>query len=372
MSHSNLLPWDAGRMEDRRPIAAMLARHYAELAGTAEKPAPRFSLARVFSEACEDRGLHDGYERDVCASAALIAGGKHDVHRPIIPWAAIAPMGARAAAPMTTASDAIGGFLVGTQNLTAADVLRPWSVTARAGLTIVENLRENVTVPKVDTPPTGQWLSSEVSTVTLEQAVIGQAALVPHMYGCMLAFSRKMLLQTPAEQFLRAQLLGAAGLALDKAVLAGGGTEEPVGILGTPSLASESGTSFAWSNACTMLETLSNAGLDDAGVSFIAAPNARKLLQQRAVSSSGPRFVWDDDRVCNRPAFATPAMTTGLMLAGDFSRAVVGLFGVGPEIAVDPNDPTLFKQGVVQARVLLAADIAVPQIGAFVKTTTIT
>jgi HK97 family phage major capsid protein len=355
-------------MDDtRRSVAAMLRDHYAELAGTAEKPAPKFSLSRVFAELCEERGLHDGYERQVCESAALIAGGRHDVHRALIPWAAIARR------DLTVGADSAGGFLKGTANLTAVDVLRPWSVTARAGLTILENLRENVIIPKVTTAPVGQWLPTEGTAITLEQPVLGQAALVPHIFGCVIAISRLLLLQAPnIEAFLRGQLLGAAGKAIDAAVLAGTGTEQPTGILGTPSLASESGTSFAWVNACNMMGTLADAGLDDSRVAFIAGTAARKSLQQRALATGQARFIWDNDRVANRPAYATPAMTTGLMLAGDFSNAILSLWGPGLELAVNPNDPALFKQGVVQARALIAADVTVPQIGAFVKTTTIT
>jgi hypothetical protein len=120
-----------------------------------------------------------------------------------------------------------------------------------------------------------------------------------------------------------------------------------------------------------MLQTLADAGLDNSRVVFIAAPNARKTLQQRIVVTGGhERFIWDNDRVCNRPAYATSDMTTALMLAGDFSRAVLGLWGPGIELAINPYQD--FTKGILAARVLVAADVAVPQIGAFVKTTTIT
>jgi HK97 family phage major capsid protein len=364
---NNLLPWDSQQPPDdaRRTVALMLAQHYGELAGTAAKPLPKFSLARALDEMTTEKGLHSGYEHEICSSAALIAGGKHDPHRCLFPWAALATRDATVAGT--------GGYLTAVQNLAAADVLRPWSVVARAGLTILDNLKGSTTIPKVGTAPTGQWLASEGTSVTVSDPILGQVALTPRIYGAMIQFSHKFLLQAPtAEVFVRAQLLRAAAKALDAAVLAGTGTEQPTGILGMAGLASESGTAFAWANATNILQTLADAGLDDANVSFVAAPNARKVLQGRAVSTSGPRFIWDSDRVVNRSAYATSSMSSTLMLAGDFSRAVLGLFGPGVELAVNPNDPTFFKSGIVQTRVLMVADVAAPQLGAFVKTTAIT
>jgi HK97 family phage major capsid protein len=365
------LPWSNGQPLDEahRTVAGLLARHYGELAGTAEKPAPPFSVCRLLDEMTTERGLHDGHEKEVCSATAFTAGGKHDPHRALVPWAALAT-------PVLATRDATvagtGGYLTAVQNLAAADVLRPWSVTARAGLTILDNLKGNTTIPRVGAPPSGQWLASEGTSITAADPVLGQVALTPRVFGSMIQFSHKFLLQAAtAEVFVRAQLLGAAGKAIDAAVLAGTGTEQPTGILGMAGLASESGTAFAWANAINMLQTLADAGLDDSRVSFIAAPNARKVLQGRAVSTSGPRFIWDDDRVVNRAAFATSSMSSTLMLAGDFSRTVLGIFGPAIEISVNPNDPTLFKSGIVQVRVLLIADVTVPQLGAFVKTSAI-
>jgi len=351
----------------RAQIARMLADYYSELSGTVAKPAPRFSLQRVFTEMSTDRGLHDGYEKEVCASAAIIAGGAHDPHRVRIPWAAFA---SRAAAPMTVASDATGGFLRGVQNLAAVDVLRPWSVVARAGITVVENLRGNITIPTETAAPTGQWLPTETTAVTLTQPTLAQTPMTPHTFGAVVSFSHLVLKQAPnIEAFLGNQVVRAASRAVDQGVFAGSGSDQPVGILGTANLPSESGTSFALANACNMLEALSNA-IDDSKVTFIAAPNARKTLQQRvAVTGGHERFIWDDDRVLNRPAYATPDMTSAIMLAGDFSRAILGLWGVGFELTINPYED--FEKGIQAARVFVTCDVSVPQVAAFVKTTAI-
>jgi hypothetical protein len=58
-----------------------LSRYYAELSGTNDTPQPMFSLARTIAEMRTERGLHDGYEREVCGGAATINLLANALHR---------------------------------------------------------------------------------------------------------------------------------------------------------------------------------------------------------------------------------------------------------------------------------------------------
>lgn len=303
-------------------------------------------------------GLDDGYEKEVCSGAAMIGGGTHDRNRIQIPWGALAQRDASVSGS--------AGFLVGTANLGAADVLRPWSVATQAGLTYFENLRENVTLPRVTTAPTGGWLSSETSPVSDATPVLGQAALTPNMYGVSIQLSMRFLQQAEsAEEFIRTQLLRATGKATDAAVLNGPGSAAPLGLLNNTDITAQSGTSLGWAGVLNMQETLATAGLDDATIIWIAAPGVRELLQQREVIATSGRFVWDNDRVANRPAFATSDCPSGAMIAGDFSRAILGVWGPGLRVELNPFQD--FSKGILAARVLFACDLAVPQPAAFVR-----
>ena len=108
----------------RAMIARVLADHYRELAGTARKPPPRFSMRRALLQMAEG-GLDDGYEKEVCGAAAVIAGGAHDRNRVVVPWAALAQRDATAAGS--------AGFLVGEATLSAADVLRGVQLQRKLG-----------------------------------------------------------------------------------------------------------------------------------------------------------------------------------------------------------------------------------------------
>ena len=128
----------------------------------------------------------------------------------------------------------------------AVDVLRPWSVTARAGLTFIENFVGNFAIPRAVTAPAGAWVSTETTAPTAGSVVVGLAAFVPRVWIGALKVSRLFLVQggARADDYVRTQMLRACARALDVAVLNGTGAAEPVGLLNHAGVASVSGTAL--------------------------------------------------------------------------------------------------------------------------------
>ena len=142
----------------RANIARELAAFYTELSGTADKPAPRFSLSRVLESMAHPNGLSAGHEKEVCGATAIVAGETFDRHRVLIPLHALTR-------DLTVATATAGGYLVGTDVGDPVDALRPWSVAAQAGITVVPNLVGNLALPRVTTVSTAGWVSGELSLI---------------------------------------------------------------------------------------------------------------------------------------------------------------------------------------------------------------
>jgi hypothetical protein len=83
-------------------------------------------------------------------------------------------------------------------------------------------------------------------------------------------------------------------------------------------------------------------------------------------------MVWAGDRVADRPAFVTTDMPTATMVTGDFSDVILGLWGPGLTVELNPYEQTAFKAGVVQARLLISCDVIVQHPGSFCIATSIT
>ena len=71
-----------------------------------------------------------------------------------------------------------------------------------------------------------------------------------------------------------------------------------------------------------------------------------------------------------QPLDVLVAMPAASMIAGDFGNVVVGFFGPGPELLVDPY--SYFEFGIVTIGLWLSVDIGILLPGGFCKSTSIT
>jgi HK97 family phage major capsid protein len=340
-----------------------LQRLYPELAPS--KQPERFSMVRMLNDMAL-REFHEGssYEANLCAAAARAQGGDHDPQRVMVPWSAFVQR------DLVTTSATAAGNLVGTKTVSALDVLRPFSVVARMGAQVLQNNIQNLLLPNVTSEVTGQWLATETSSITANEPVIGVTSSKPKTAGAMIRASRQFMLQAEnAERFIRDQLLEAMGACLDQAVLAGtGASGQPTGIVNVSGVGQSSGY-FSRADALGMVKSTSNANANDDNIKFISTPNVRYLLQARDLGTSGYRFVWDNDRVADKPAYANKRCPADTLIAGDWTQCLIALWGGGIEIQVDPY--TSFQSGAVQVRALMFVDVNFPKPGAFAKHTSI-
>lgn len=326
----------------------------------------QFSLARLIRECGENRGLRAGVEAEVCQEAARAAGLVYDLNRPVTPWSALVPQRRDAAVSGS------GGFLVETPVLDAIDTLRPWSVSVRAGISVVPNLKGNTIFPRTTGNVTGYWVSTEDSAVTATAPTLQQLALAPHTAGALVNVSRLLLRQsTQTEPYIRRELLRTIGTTIDHAVLNGAGSAEPLGVLNVTGIGATSGTSLDWSDVLAMQKTVAEADTDDAVVSFIGTPAVRALLSARE-RATGSGFIWDNGRVAGRPGYVTSDMPSAALICGAWPELLLGLWGPGVELAINPHDPTAFTKGIVQVRCLVSCDVGVAHPPAFNAATAVT
>lgn len=348
--------------------ARTLAEHYARLGGLrVQAPDQRaFSIAGLLFG--QER---DAVEREIANKTAEKFRGSVAPMGPQIPWEYLA-LGRR---DMMTTPGSAGGYLVGTGVLDPVDILRPWSVVVQGGMQVMSGLINNETIPRTLTAPAGAWVGESVAP-TSTGPTYGSVSITPKTYVGVFKASTQFLRQSPmAEPFLRRQILRAVGRAIDTAVFAGAGATQPLGVVNTPGVGSVAGGTLDWADIAATLELLADAGLDDREALFVGSPDVRELLMVREKAADTGEFIWDTrggDNVAGRTAIATPDMADATMVAGDFSQALLALWGDGPEVVVSQAPSAQdFAAGLVGIRVTVACDVAFPQPGAFVKVTSI-
>lgn len=331
-------------------IAKSLASFYSEMSGS-KPPEERFSLARMLNLMVNQK-FDSGscYEARVCQAAALSQGRSYfSPQSAIVPWGALQR-------DLTASTPFAGGNLLAAKTGDPMDVLRPFSVVSRMGVSVVDNLAANLLLPSVGTAATGQWLASESSSITSTTPTIGQISSTPKTAGALIKASFQFMKQAQtADAFIRAQLLSAMGAALDAAVLQGSGASgQPTGLSIAAGVNAQSGA-VTHANMLDALETLGNAKADDEKVAFLTTPSVRRLLQARETVTGSGRMLWAGNELVDKPGFVTTDCPAGTIYAGDWSQVLIALWGSGIEIVVDPFSS--FQTGAIQVRVLMHADV---------------
>jgi len=321
----------------------------------------KFSIARAIVGM--SRESLPGYEREVLEEFARREGLPFDAQRIILHFSLFRDLSKGIASA--------GGYLASAETQAAIDILRPFSVTARAGVSIETGLQGDVAIPRTTVKSTPQWLSTETSQVTPSSPTLAQIASTPKTVGTLINFSRQLSKQSNAENFVRRELMNTIGNAIDLAVINGSGTEQPTGILNTSGINTETGTSLAQAGVVSMKRKVSDSNAPDESISFIGTPSVRELLEARE-RSTGSGFIWDDDKVAGRPGYVTTDMPASTMICGAWPLVWLGIWGSGFVIEVNPYDTTGFKSGQISARILVSLDIAVLHPSAFCKAESIT
>lgn len=321
-------------------------------------------LSRAISQMAA-QGLKGTPEAEFFQEMARIQGKSFDPQRIYLPFEFFRR-------DLNAANALQGGYLVGLSNTATQDILRPWSVTISGGVTVEENLQGNVTIPKTTGTSTIRWQPTETTEATASNPTMGQAAMTAKIAVGVINCSRNFMVQADPERWLQRELKRTVAAAIDTAILNGSGSSgQPLGLVNTPGLSTQSGTSLAWSGVLTMKKNAALSNAQDNSISYISNPAVRALLEAREKASGNGGFIWQDDKIAGCPSFATTQMPAGTMLSGPMSGVTLGIWGNGLQIEVNPY--ASFQTGGIAVRVLVAVDCVITvDLASFTLATSIT
>lgn len=312
-------------------------------------------LSRLFSLAAEGKRI-DGLERELLEDSARAAGKPFDPYRWTLRWSWLRDQ--TRANDLSVAAQG-GAYLVGEDVPAAYDALRPWSTVVKAGVQIMEGLVGNTVLPVTSSIGTPTWHAEETTAPAGTAPTVGNVVMTPKTVSNTIDVSRHLALMAPvlAERYVRQELTRSIASAIDAAVLVGEGTDGvPEGMVNATGIATATGTSFAQATAAEMLADVAAADALEDRVAFVGHPLVRKLLQARE-RATGLGFIWDDDKLVSRPAYVSTAMATDALVAADWSRVVLGLFGPGLELEITPFASSAnFQAGIITGRAILSCD----------------
>jgi HK97 family phage major capsid protein/HK97 family phage prohead protease len=260
-----------------------------------------------------------------------------------------------------------GGNLVASELLSGSfiELLRNRMAMMQAGVTMLTGLQGNISVPRQTSAATAYWVG-EGSSPTESQQAIDQVNMTPKTVGAFVDYSRRLLLQSSidVEGMIRADLARVIALELDRAAIYGtGSSSQPLGLVNTTGIGSQTITTFGTFAEYIGMETdVATANADAGSMRYIINAAARGALKSTSIVGTEARFVYENDEINGYPVIVSNQLTTNDALFGDFSQFVVGMWS-GLDLTVDPYAGA--TAGTVRVIALQDVDYAVRQPAAF-------
>jgi len=269
---------------------------------------------------------------------------------------------------LTVGTDSAGGYLKDTQNMGFIDLLRNRSVVFRMGARRLSGLVGNVTIPRQSAAGTMYWLATEATAVTESQQTFEQVSLSPNNAAAYTEISRQLLLQSNpgAEEIVTNDLSAIVALGVDKAALAGTGTEQPQGIIGASGVGTFSGPTFNYDAALDAQVDVAVANARPVQGGYVTTPAVAKLgmTRQRFSSTDTPLWVGNlwDGTVAGFVAMSSNQMGSATMIFGDWNELLIAEWGV---LEVDVNPYANFQAGIIGVRCMYSVDVGIKHPAAF-------
>ncbi len=324
----------------------------------------RVSVLRLLQAQAEQRAL-TGAEAEFHAEAERRTGRKAQ--------GVFLPMSALETRVQTTTT---GNDLVGNDHRPDQFIgpLRA-SLLARAlGVRVLPGLVGNVTIPKQAGSHSVGWVA-ENGNVSDSDLSFDPVTLSPKHAGGVTELSRQLLQQSaPAiEQIVRDDMAFMLAKAIDSALILGGGTNEPTGVLATSGIQTANLATLSWANVLDMVKKVEVENAASASTGWLGSPEVKaKLAGTLKVSGdAGGGFLLQGGRVAELPAsFSTQvSRKTGSpdklrLILGDWSQVLLGIWSE-VDVLVNPFDSTAYARGGVKVRAMSTVDIAVRHPKAF-------
>ena len=267
----------------------------------------------------------------------------------------------------------MAGAIVPTDHR-AQDYIEPFrnSLLARKlGVRVLSGLSGNVSIPKHGTGTTVGWVA-EGGTLPDGEFEPVNVSLAPKHAGGLIELSRQLIQQSSpdANRLVTDDLSALLAQAIDSAIIKGGSTNEPTGILSAAGVQTGNLATLDWAGVLALFEKLELANVTPNAI--LANPKVKtKLAAALKASAAGSGFLWENGKVNDVAAHATnqvvnAAADKGSLILGDFSQALLGIWSE-VDILVNPYAEGPYSRGGVLVRAMSTVDVALRHPEAFLK-----
>ena len=337
-----------------------------------------YSLLRALNAASRGDWSGAGFEAEMNQEVALKRGKQpQGFYIPDFAWRDYDPAMKR---ELTVGTNASGGFFAPSVQLADEFVtaLRARMVLPGLGMRIMSGLNTKIQIPKISAGAAAAFVA-ESGDVADQTQTTAQITMVGRTLGARTDVSRLLLLESDPsiEQIVRDDLLAAVANKIEDVAIEGGASNEPTGITQTSGIGSvaigTNGGAPTWAAVTDLVKEveIDNAAINGDTLGFLTNPKVKsKMANTVRVSSTDSHMILNDPYnnlygydigiTTNVPSDLTKGSTSGscsALIFGDFSQLMLGVFGGGPDVLIDPY--TNSASGSVRIVVHQEVDVAV-------------
>ncbi|MFG1371111.1 phage major capsid protein [Xanthobacter oligotrophicus] len=244
------------------------------------------------------------------------------------------------------------------------------SVVRGLGARVLNGLTGNVSIPRETASPAIGWVA-ENAALSAGDADFDSITLSPKHAGALSEYSRNMLMQASpdVEALLRQMLARNLATAIDRAAIAGGGANQPKGVLATAGIQTAA-VSTSIFEVVARAQALADAENVGAARAILTTPGIRKTVATKLDGQGRP--IGADVVFLGMPTvFSNLAPISGspaehALIYGDWSELLIGVWSE-IDILVNPFESTAYAKGNISIRAMATVDVAVRHPKAFVS-----
>lgn len=250
--------------------------------------------------------------------------------------------------------------------------LRNALLARRLGVRVLSGLRGDVHIPKHGTSTTSAWVA-ENSGLSPSDMTFGNVALTPKHVGSLSEMSRQLIQQSDpsVEMLLRDDMAFGIAQAIDSALIEGGGSNEPSGVIATLGAANGTLATPTWAQVLQMVERVEIDNALSPSHAWLTTPQGKAKLAGtlKVTGDAGAGYLYDAGMMAGYSLYATnqmPATSDAQgIIFGDWSQVILGIWSE-LDILVNPYESTAYAKGNVQVRAMATCDIGIRHEEAFV------
>lgn len=244
--------------------------------------------------------------------------------------------------------------------------LRASNIVRQMGVRTLTGLSGDVVIPKYGTGLSLGWVG-EGEAVPESEMGFDAITLKPKHTGGKTEMSRQLIQQSSPdiESLVREDLSYLVAQNIDKAIIAGTGVKDPLGILNTLGVLTGA-IPDTWQEVLALIQLIEDQNITN--LKWLGTSATKTTLAGIEKSTGTGQYLYSGGQVGELPFNVSANMPANKLILGDFSQVLLGVWSE-IDILVNPYAEPAYSRGGVQVRAMATCDVAVRHPKAFLVAT---